>query len=216
MIQMDSVRVPQDQVKRGALLLAALLGVLAAWFLWSGVQQWRGHARETQLGSARDQVAQTVGAVLSDRTATLARQLDRAEVKAALAAGDAGAAAEALREGWSGAEGSLVLTTDLTAAYADAPEFGFARLGLLEKATDQGQPVAMLVREEGATRLGVAAPARLGSLPAVAYVRLPLAELTTAVEQAPLPSGAQTIPGSPTQLNTPINAEAAARLRAGL
>ena len=189
MIQMDSVRVPQDQVKRGALLLAALLGVLAAWFLWSGVQQWRGHARETQLGSARDQVAQTVGAVLSDRTATLARQLDRAEVKAALAAGDAGAAAEALREGWSGAEGSLVLTTDLTAAYADAPEFGFARLGLLEKATDQGQPVAMLVREEGATRLGVAAPARLGSLPAVAYVRLPLAELTTAVEQAPLPSG---------------------------
>ena len=189
MIQMDSVRVPQDQVKRGALLLAALLGVLAAWFLWSGVQQWRGHARETQLGSARDQVAQTVGSVLSDRTATLARQLDRAEVKAALAAGDAAAAAAALREGWSGAEGSLVLTTDLTAAYADAPEFGFARLGLLEKATDQGQPVAMLVREEGATRLGVAAPARLGSLPAVAYVRLPLAELTTAVEQAPLPSG---------------------------
>lgn len=97
MIQMDSVRVPQDQVKRGALLLAALLGVLAAWFLWSGVQQWRGHARETQLGSARDQVAQTVGSVLSDRTATLARQLDRAEVKAALAAGDASAAARAAR-----------------------------------------------------------------------------------------------------------------------
>ena len=106
MIQMDSVRVPQDQVKRGALLLAALLGVLAAWFLWSGVQQWRGHARETQLGSARDQVAQTVGSVLSDRTATLARQLDRAEVKAALAANDTVAGASVTPErspvSWTG------------------------------------------------------------------------------------------------------------------
>jgi len=38
----------------------------------------------------------------------------------------------------------------------------------------------------------------------------------TKAPSAPRRSGAPTLPGWPTQLNTPINAEAAARLRAGL
>ena len=51
MIQMDSVRVPQDQVKRGALLLAVLLG----WLVWGDVPNataWAGIALIIAAGMA--------------------------------------------------------------------------------------------------------------------------------------------------------------------
>ncbi|MBE2292902.1 MAG: hypothetical protein IAF01_10255, partial [Xanthomonadaceae bacterium] len=54
---MDSGRLPQAQIKRAAPLVAGLLVLLAAWFGWSGVTQWRADARETQLTTVRDQVA---------------------------------------------------------------------------------------------------------------------------------------------------------------
>ena len=40
MSQMDAGRMPPDQIRKHAPLLAALLALLAAWFAWSGVVQW--------------------------------------------------------------------------------------------------------------------------------------------------------------------------------
>lgn len=187
---MDSVQLPHAQLKRAAPLLAALLLLLAAWFGWSGVAQWRADARETQLVSARDQIASATVEAVAAQTRALQQRLDSDAVKTALAAGDADAAAAALLEGWTGAEHAQFLRNDLAAAYANAAEFGYARLGLLEKAIDGGEAVAMVVRDEGASRLGVAAPATLGGVPAVAYARLPLAPLTAGIEQASVPSTA--------------------------
>ena len=187
---MDSGRLPQAQIKRAAPLVAGLLVLLAAWFGWSGVTQWRADARETQLTTVRDQVAAAAAEAVAVQTDALQQRLEGTEVKAALAAGDAAAVASALLAGWTGAEHAQVLETDLDAAYADAAAFGYARLGLLEKAIDNDAAVAMVVRDEGAPRLGVAAPVTLGGAPAVVYVRLPLAPLTAGLEQAAVPAGA--------------------------
>jgi len=187
---MESAGLPQAQKKRGALLLALLLVLLAAWFGWNGVQQWRAEVRESELEIVRDQVAAAATAVMQAQVRTMEQRLGDDEVKAALEAGDAETAAAALLSGWPGAEHAQFLDANLVAAYADPAAFGYARLGLIEKAIDGDEAVALVVRDEGAARLGVAAPTSLGARPAVAYVRLPAALLTAGIEQATVPAGA--------------------------
>ncbi len=177
------------QFRKSAPLLAALLALLAAWFGWSGVSQWRADARETQLSAARDQLVDGAAAAIAAQTRALDAQLGHEVVRSALDAGDASAAAAALTGNWKGAEQVQVLRADLAAAYADAPGFGYARLGLLERAMSEGATVAAVVRDAGGARLGVAAPATLGGVPAVVYVRLPLAKLTAVLDQAAVPGG---------------------------
>ena len=122
---MESGQLPQAQIKRAAPLLAALLLLLAAWFGWSGVTQWRADARETGLTQARDQVASAAAEVVGAQARTLQQRLDAAEVQTALAAGDGAAAATALLAGWPGAEHAQFLRVDLAAAYAEAAQFGY-------------------------------------------------------------------------------------------
>ncbi|KAF1697105.1 phosphomannomutase/phosphoglucomutase [Pseudoxanthomonas koreensis] len=177
------------QFRKSAPLLAVLLALLAAWFGWSGVSQWRADARESQLSAARDQLVEATSAVVAAQARTLGEKLELEAVQAALAAGDTSAAAAALASNWEGVEQAHVLRADLGAAYADAARFGYARLGLLERAMNEGAAVAAVVREEGSARLGVAAPATLAGTPAVAYARLPLARLTAALDQAAVPGG---------------------------
>ena len=52
MAQMDAGPLSAGQLRRRAPLLALLLALLAAWFAWSGVVQWRADARESALASA--------------------------------------------------------------------------------------------------------------------------------------------------------------------
>ena len=177
------------QFRRSAPLLAVLLALLAAWFGWSGVSQWRADARETQLSAARDQLVDGATAALAAQTRALGQQLEQEAVQSALASGDAAAAAAALAGGLEGAGQAQVLRADLAAAYADAPAFGYARLGLLERAMSEGVAVAAVVRQDDAVHLGVAAPVTLAGAPAVAYVRLPLARLTAVLDQAAVPGG---------------------------
>jgi phosphomannomutase/phosphoglucomutase len=187
---MDAGRSPQDQLRRRAPLLAVLLALLAAWFAWSGVAQLRADARERELTAARDGLVASVVAAMSARTGALDAGLRHPDVQSALAAGDAATAAAALSAGMKGAEQAQFLPTDLSAAYADAKDFGYARLALLERAVSEGAAVAAVVRDEGGARLGVAAPVALAGVPMVAYVRMPLALLTSGLEQAPVPGGA--------------------------
>ncbi len=185
----DADRPALAQARRAALVLAALLAGLAAWFGWSGVEQWRGDQRVAQLEQARDQAVAATAATLSGQARGLAGRIAREDVAAALEAGDAQAAAAALMSGWKQAEAAEVLRADLAAAHADAADFGFARLALLQHALVQDAPVAAVVRD-GKHALGLAIPATLGGEPAVAYVRLPLAVLTGAFGDAPVPGDA--------------------------
>ncbi|WP_156924827.1 phosphomannomutase/phosphoglucomutase [Pseudoxanthomonas sp. J35] len=178
------------QVKRSGPLLAVLLVLIAAWVGWSGVQQWRGDVRAGQLGAARDQMVSAATTAIAAQTRELAMRLAREDVQAALASSDTAAAGTALVDGWNGAGPAQFLPASLAPAYADTASFGYARLGLLEKALADNAATAMIVREEGKPWLGVAAPATVSGAPAVVYVRLPLGVVTAAVEQAPVPDGA--------------------------
>ena len=60
MAQMDAGPLSAGQLRRRAPLLALLLALLAAWFAWSGVVQWRADARESALASARDGLVELV------------------------------------------------------------------------------------------------------------------------------------------------------------
>lgn len=190
MAQMDAGPLSAGQLRRRAPLLALLLALLAAWFAWSGVVQWRADARESALASARDGLVAAASSAMAAQTRALAERLADEPVQAALAAGDPAAAAAALTAGWNGAAHAQVLRADLATAYADAANFGYARLGLLEKAMTDGAAVAAVVRDDGKPQLGLAAPVVLAGAPAVAYVRMPLASLTAGLEAAEVPGGA--------------------------
>ena len=167
---------------RSAPLLGVLLVLLAGWFGWSAVQQWRQEANGQALEEARDQAVQGL-------QEAAAGQLKNERVQQALQAGDAAAAALAVRESWTGVEQADVLTADLATAYADPATFGYARLALLEQALAEGKPGLRVVRDAGGNRLGLAAPVQLGSLgPAVLYVRQPLLRLTSPLDQVSAPS----------------------------
>ena len=174
---------------RSAPLLGALLVLLAGWFGWSAVQQWRKEADGQALEAARDQAVQGLRDAAAGQLKQLQQQLKNERVQQALQAGDAAAAALAVREGWTGVEQVEVLTADLGTAYADPAAFGYGRLALLEAVMADTQPSLRVVRDGGGNRLGLAAPVQLGSLgPAVLYVRQPLLRLTAPLDQISAPS----------------------------
>lgn len=174
---------------RSAPLLGVLLVLLAGWFGWSAVQQWRQEANGQALEQARDQAVQGLQQAAAGQVQQLQQHLNNDRVQQALQAGDAAAAALALRESWTGVEQVEVLTADLATAYADPAAFGYARLALLEAALAEGKPGVRVVRDGGGNRLGLAAPVQLGNLgPAVVYVRQPLLRLTSALDQVSAPS----------------------------
>lgn len=174
---------------RSAPLLGVLLVLLAGWFGWSAVQQWRQEANGQALEAARDQAVQGLQEAAAGQLKQLQQQLKNERVQQALQAGDAAAAALAVRESWTGVEHAEVLTADLANAYADPATFGYARLALLEGALAEAGPSLRVVRDGGGNRLGLAAPVPLGSLgPAVLYVRQPLLRLTSPLDQVSAPS----------------------------
>ncbi|WP_079224984.1 phosphomannomutase/phosphoglucomutase [Stenotrophomonas maltophilia] len=179
----------KQSLGRNAPLLGAALLLLAGWFGWSAVQQWRQQASGDTLAQVRDEAVQGVQQAASGQLLQLQQHLKGDRVQQSLQAGDAAGAAQALRESWSGVEQVDVLTAGLADAYADAATFGYARLALLESVLADGKPGLRVVRDGGGNRLGLAAPVQLGSLgPAVVYVRQPLLRLTSPLDQLRTPS----------------------------
>jgi len=181
---------PRIALGRSTPLLAVLLMLLAGWFGWNAYGQWQQASTGTALERARDQAVGEVQKTVAAQTAQLARQLELEPVKAALAAGNADAAAAALREKWNGVDDARVLDSTLAEAYAAPAAFGYSRLALLELAMSEGKPVARVVRDGNGPRLGLAAPVRLQGRSAVAYVRQPLTRLTAAFDTLESPERA--------------------------
>ena len=76
MAQMDAGPLSAGQLRRRAPLLALLLALLAAWFAWSGVVQWRADARESALASARDGLVAAASSAMAAQTRALAERLE--------------------------------------------------------------------------------------------------------------------------------------------
>jgi len=179
---------PQWTTGRSVPLLAVLLVLLAVWFGWSGVRQWRQAAVGAELEQSRDRVVEGLQTALTGQLGKLAKLLKTERVASALASGNAQAAAVAIREGWPGVEDVQILTADLDAAYADPKAFGYSRLALLEAAIADNAPVARVVRDAGGQRLGLAAAVDLGAQgAAVVYIRQPLLRLTGVFDKVAVP-----------------------------
>src|SRR5690606_5197206 len=169
-------------------IAAAVLALLALWLAWSGWQKMRDDSRLATLEQGRDQAAQSAQRVLKGDLDKLAARLASDDVQAALAAGDLAAAGSALGEGWDGAQAATVLPPDLQEAYAGLPRSGFGRIAVLEAAMAEGEPVLWAIREGGKPVIALAAPARAGDAAVgIAFVQLPLARATGALEDARLP-----------------------------
>jgi len=179
---------PRLTTGRSVPLLAVLLVLLAIWFGWSGVRQWRQAAVGDALEQSRDRVVEGLQTALTGQLGKLGKVLKTERVATALASGNAPGAAVAIREGWPGVEDVQILTADLDAAYADPKAFGYSRLALLEAAIADDKPVGRVVRDAGGQRLGLAAAVELGPQgAAVVYVRQPLLRLTGIFDQVAVP-----------------------------
>lgn len=152
--------------------------------------QWRKDAVAQNLEQARDRAVQDVGQAMATQASQLDAVLKQPPVVAALAGGDALAAASVIRERFKGAEDVQVLPGDLAAAYANPKDFGYARLSLLESAQVADHAQVHVIRDAKQVRLGIAAAVRLGAQPAVAYVRLPLLRLTAPLDAIAVPGSA--------------------------
>ena len=167
--------------------LAAVLVLLAAWLLWSGWQQLQDGTRRSSTTLARDTTATMTATMLSGDLDRLGERLATEAVQAALQAGDFDAAAQALGADWPQLEQALVRPPELTEAYAGLPDAGFGPLSVMETALVEDKPVVAVVRVEGAPRVALAAPARVGEqLVGVALVQLPLARATAALDSVPV------------------------------
>lgn len=181
-----AIRNGRGSNKQALLALAALLGLLAAWWGWTGVRQWRGQQIVETLERSRDAVVDASGKALADPAKRLQAALQDASVQAALASGDAAAVIPALGAVWKDAAQGQFLPADLQAAYADPAAFGYAKLALIEAAQQDAKPATGVVKHGGKVMLGAAAPAGAG----VVFVPLPLQNLTGELQRAPVDDSA--------------------------
>jgi len=179
-----------SSLRRSAPLLALLALLLAAWFGWNGYAQWRHGNVIDAVSASRDRALGEIGQALGAQARQYDQVLKDEQVIAALAAGDAAAAATVIRDRFKGAEDVQIWPADLADAYADSAKFGYSRLALLEAALQNDKAQVRVVRDGGQPRLGVAARVQLGDAPAVSFVRFPLLRLTGPFDALDVPSDA--------------------------
>ncbi|MCJ0826167.1 phosphomannomutase/phosphoglucomutase [Luteimonas sp. 50] len=180
------LRLPAAQLRPVLPLVAALCALLALWLAWNGWQQLRDDRRAQGLEQARDAAVQGTAHALRQQLDRLGDRLGSSTLQATLGIGDIAGAAAQLKAGWPQVEQVEILPPDLDGAYAGLPRTGFGRLAAAEAALATNAPVARIVKDDG-VRLVLAAPARSGDrLAGVAYVRLPLAQATQALQGAQL------------------------------
>ncbi len=175
------------QLRPAAPLLAIVLGLVAAWFAWSGWQTLQGDRRVAAVERARDTALDGLRTRLGDDLARLGTQLETPAVQRALADRDLAAAGAALGADWSDVESAQVLPVQLDADYAALDGDGFGRLAALEAAIGSDAPVLTVARIGDAPKVLLTAPARAGdAVVGVAIAQLPLSRATAPLDGAAL------------------------------
>ena len=187
-------RLTAEQLRPLLPAVALLCLVLAAWFAWSAWQRFGDESRRSAVQAARDDAALAARLAITTEKRRIETQLARADVQLALATGDLAAAGAALTQGWPAASGAAVYPPDLDGAYAalqgaNAAPGAYGRLATLEAALADNAPTVGLVRDGAASRMAIAAPARVGErLVGVAFVQLPIERIAANLKSASIPS----------------------------
>lgn len=167
--------------------LAAALVLLALALAWSGWRQTQDEARLAALQQNRDVAVQSSQQTLNAELERLSRKLASTDLQSALQARDYAAASAALAGDWPNLETAAVFPPSLQQAYAELPKGSFGRIAVAEAALAGDKPVLWAIREDGKPAIALAAPARVGDeVVGIAFVRLPLARATLALQNVPL------------------------------
>ena len=165
-------------------LLGILAGLLAVWFLWSGINQWRAQAAGGALHAERDALVQQVAKVM---TQTKKRVADAVANPSVVAAGtDVAKQQVAFANLAKDAQEAAVFPAGLEAAYAGLPGTGYGKLMVIESVIATGKPQARVARAGNGNAIVAAAPLPGGHVAMAAY---PLKPLQAAVEAADTQSG---------------------------
>ncbi len=175
-----SIKLPQI-----LLGVAALLFLAAAWLGWTGWQLRAANQLTDAVTAARRQVADQVQPDLKAALARMAGLKDRKALVLALKSNDTNAARDIVTQGWPGVEAVEFIAPDLATAYADPAAFGYGKLGVLELASQAGQPSIAVVKDAGGPRLALATPVvDEGKVLTLVYVRLPIGPLVAKAANA--------------------------------
>jgi phosphomannomutase/phosphoglucomutase len=160
---------------------AVLCGVLALWYGYHGVDIFSQNKTERDVLSARDDAA----AALEPLGKSLAGQMLAAQKKVN-ASGMAGAQ-ENIRSVFvdtvKSAEMVEIHTVDLTVAYENPAAFGAGKLAVLEAAANGEQVAFRIIKASGESKLAMAKMVGEGQNGVLAYVQLPLTEISKAMQQ---------------------------------
>ncbi len=166
-------------------IVAVLLLLIAAWNAWGGWQVWTANRLQQATMESSKQVAGALQPVLASIASRAGALSGRADLALAMRAGNSDAAKAIVMQAVPGTEAVEVHATGFNAAYADPAAFGYGKLGLLERASQEGKPVIAVIKDAGGPRLGVAVPVVEGAqVLGLVYLRRPLAELAAAGQDA--------------------------------
>ena len=177
------------QAAKGLPILVALLVLLGLWLLIAGGLRMLDEARVTSLQGVRDASIIETRASLQQVERMFAVKLASASVQGELLSGNRDLAARALATEWKDAKRAEIWPADMQALYAGLPGSGYGRVAVGEAALAAGKMVARVVKSGGENRLALAMPLTDAKGPALAYVELPLGQLTHGIESAAQPSG---------------------------
>ncbi|MFN3496308.1 MAG: hypothetical protein ACK40L_17545, partial [Hydrogenophaga sp.] len=170
--------------------LAFLCLLAALWFAWQG---WKASAADSltaEVDRVRADVAATVGAQARAAIDRLETSRSRIALTTALKRNEMATARAVIADGWAGLEEVEWHDPNLRDPYANAAEFGYGKLGILEGALQQNTTQAAVVKDAGGQRLGLAAPVlEDGRVVTLVYVRLPIDSLAGPIQSASLPGG---------------------------
>jgi phosphomannomutase/phosphoglucomutase len=179
-------------LKLGALPMVAV-GVLflgALVMAWNGWRVSSGNRLQATTGEARHEVAENLNPIVQELLDRSSGLKGRVALINAIKAGDADAARAVVMKAVPGTEAVEIYRTDFAAGYADPAAFGYGKLGLLERALQDGKQSLAVVKDAGSPRLAVAVPVvDEGQVLRVVYLRQSLAEVRAAAKDA-APTGA--------------------------
>jgi phosphomannomutase/phosphoglucomutase len=170
--------------------LAVLCLLAALWFAWQGWKASAADSLNAEVDRVRADVAASVLEQAREATARLEASRSRIALTTALKRNEMATARAVIADGWTGLEEVEWHDPSLRDPYANADQFGYGKLGILEGALQQNTTQIAVVKDVGGPRLGLAAPVlEDGRVVTVVYVRLPIDSLAAPIRSASLPGG---------------------------
>ena len=166
-------------------LIAGALFLLALVFAWDAWNQGAAGRASQNVASEAHRIKSEVEQSFSALTKHFDDRLADKKVVAAIERGDTAAAARTFTADWNGAGKVEFIAPDLTAQYADAKNFGYGRIAVLDSTLQTGATATAVARVDGQPQLLLAGLVKQdGNVKALALLPLPLDTVTSTVQAA--------------------------------